>query len=897
MPIGVEKIVLYENEKPKPYKIFTLEANRTVQIKAFYYKETPAHLRGLAKWILKFQHKGPFTAKDQMGKIGDVLSINLPPKFCGPKFYVIEAFSVAPQNKYPTQLVFRGIADERIVSTEWRKTKKGKDIRQQPIKRGESVYLHAKTEGLNGAELIIDVHTTSGSNDPKVDSFPATCIAGEINVEIANTFSWYTDYFMDQKFYIKVKKAGSSQYIKDKTPKESTLHARFLRIQKTESKTRQPKSFKDVKAVVNTKTEVNVERYELCRFKTIDITDDKQKITLFDEGKLKIKSKDWKKYFQVSETIHFDFNKSTIRGDAKKVLNGLANLLLDNPYIPAEIGAHCDIRGSHKYNDSLSQRRAESAVSYLASKGVSKKLLSSRGYGKRRLLVEGEGISEKEHQKNRRVTIRFKIFSGDAKSIVFETIAPDKKKKKEITINVGDYNTDKCIKRGTSLAHDTNVKVIELTDSGKKIAGNYDGKQPIKHRVFSSISKVEKIPLEYIWPHSNKSNNFEVYINSCRYYNDNTKPTIIVKAYPDIKWDFHFYAKLSNPLAVKWQGLSKANDSKMREVNGKIAAQSRWKQAEAAFGAVLKANWNKIDDLNYEKDFEVTAQYEDKFKKLYKIFSSLKEISKGITAHTKGKATKKLGSKQPFEVEMIQPNVCFGAEWMLARGSLKQKAIKEIGTEIKIYLKAEPILGVKLIIDLLNIVVTGASLAATGNTVAADIFIMVKDWAAQGYKSERVEISFDMWIDLILEGSINGGVDVQLNTASDEKKANVNLDTKISAELTAGVNLKAKVVVVEAGSAWAAGEASASAKMGITSGHKFRYETYKGLFYQPTLELDPCIGKVVLMIEVGLSYKVISADWKPINYNRNRKFWDKVDIIKKLEDTLGINTKVQVIKP
>ncbi len=902
MPIGIEKVVIVDGSgRTWSPRNFEIKANETVEVKAVYYDGTPEGLQGHAKWIVKSKEGIPYTKNDQGGQIGDTRGLTVKPKFCGPKQHVVEAFLDDPINSYPQQLTFRAVSAQKIVSTKWSKTNGGSDIRKSPIKYGDDVWLNIQTEGLNGAVLEVDIYNKVTGSDTKITTIPGVhCIHGEVNLHIKNTYTWKagTGWWTssEEEFYIKIRVQGTNKTLVD--DKKQDIHARFLRI-KNEVTTRQVEEAKSARPAIVGEAEVNVERYELCRFTKITATDNKKEITLFEEGKLQLDLKQ-KSEFQVSEVIHFDLDKSNIRSDAKPVLDGIARLLLDNPYVPAELGAHCDIRADHEYNDKLSHRRAAAAREYLVSKGVSSKVIKSRGYGKRKLLIEGEDLSEEEHQLNRRLTIKFEIFGDDAESIVFETIAPDESKKKKIALAIDTYNTDKCLKRGTNLAHDTkDVQVFEITPQGQKGPYRHDGNSKIEHKVYSNLSvSIMKIDaLKYIWPHKNKTNNFHFHIHSCRYYSNKEKAAVVVKAYPDIKWDFHFFLKLSNPLSVKWQGLDGPGVQRMRKVNGKIAAENKWKQSEAAIGVGLKANWNKLDDLNYEKDFDLTGKYEDKFKWIYKVFSSLKELSKGITKTTKGKATKTLGSKAPFSVEMVPPNFYFGGEWQLARGEIKEKPIKEIGTEYKIYLKSDPFIGVKLIIDLLGGAITAASYATTGNPVAGDIVLAIREWAEKGYESENVQVNFRVWFDLIISGTISGGVDFQSNTASDKNSASANLESKLGVELTAGIELSAKVVIVKVGSAHVKGHASAGVKLGITSGHHIKYGTYEGLYYKPSLKIDPCIAQVVVYIEVGLSYKVVSADWKPININEKRKFWDEFDIIKNLEDISGRKAEIQIIKP
>ena len=57
-------------------------------------------------------------------------------------------------------------------------------------------------------------------------------------------------------------------------------------------------------------------------------------------------------------------------------------MLNDNPTVAIELAAHCDYKGSDAYNQELSQRRAESVVSYLVKKGIAPDRLTAKGYGK-----------------------------------------------------------------------------------------------------------------------------------------------------------------------------------------------------------------------------------------------------------------------------------------------------------------------------------------------------------------------------------------------------------------------------------------------------------------------------------------------------------------------------------
>jgi outer membrane protein OmpA-like peptidoglycan-associated protein/Tol biopolymer transport system component len=105
------------------------------------------------------------------------------------------------------------------------------------------------------------------------------------------------------------------------------------------------------------------------------------------------------------ENIYYDLDKFDIRADAAFELDKLVQILKDNPSIKVELGSHTDTRGSDLYNNRLSQRRAESVISYLAIKGISKERLTAKGYGETELIVQ-EAKNEEDHQINRRTEFK-----------------------------------------------------------------------------------------------------------------------------------------------------------------------------------------------------------------------------------------------------------------------------------------------------------------------------------------------------------------------------------------------------------------------------------------------------------------------------------------------------------
>ncbi len=108
------------------------------------------------------------------------------------------------------------------------------------------------------------------------------------------------------------------------------------------------------------------------------------------------------------ENIYYDFDKHNIRPDAAVILDELVRTLRDNPTLKIELSSHTDSRGSHAYNEALSQRRAQSAVDYLVSRGIARDRMVAKGYGETRLVnrcADGVACTAAEHQANRRTEV------------------------------------------------------------------------------------------------------------------------------------------------------------------------------------------------------------------------------------------------------------------------------------------------------------------------------------------------------------------------------------------------------------------------------------------------------------------------------------------------------------
>lgn len=88
----------------------------------------------------------------------------------------------------------------------------------------------------------------------------------------------------------------------------------------------------------------------------------------------------------VGSQIQFDFDKSNLRPDARKVVERWADWLQQYPAVTVTIEGHCDERGTREYNLGLGERRADSARKYLIALGINADRVGTISYGKERPL-------------------------------------------------------------------------------------------------------------------------------------------------------------------------------------------------------------------------------------------------------------------------------------------------------------------------------------------------------------------------------------------------------------------------------------------------------------------------------------------------------------------------------
>lgn len=98
--------------------------------------------------------------------------------------------------------------------------------------------------------------------------------------------------------------------------------------------------------------------------------------------------------------VYFDFDKASLRSEARAVLTRDAEFLRAHPEIRFTIEGHCDQRGAEEYNLGLGARRAESAKQFLVALGLPADQMPTVSFGKEHPFCTEE--NESCYQQNRR---------------------------------------------------------------------------------------------------------------------------------------------------------------------------------------------------------------------------------------------------------------------------------------------------------------------------------------------------------------------------------------------------------------------------------------------------------------------------------------------------------------
>lgn len=102
--------------------------------------------------------------------------------------------------------------------------------------------------------------------------------------------------------------------------------------------------------------------------------------------------------------ITFAYDRADVQPQFQPVLNDVAKVLKDYPSTYIDVYGHTDSDGSDTYNQSLSERRAQSVASYLGAQGVQTARVATRGFGETQPI--GSNSTAEGKAQNRRVEIK-----------------------------------------------------------------------------------------------------------------------------------------------------------------------------------------------------------------------------------------------------------------------------------------------------------------------------------------------------------------------------------------------------------------------------------------------------------------------------------------------------------
>ena len=114
--------------------------------------------------------------------------------------------------------------------------------------------------------------------------------------------------------------------------------------------------------------------------------------------------------------VLFDFNKYTLKPQAREKLAKVSGILLAYPNLKLQVEGYTDNIGSEEYNQKLSEQRADSVRDYLVSQSVPDGNITAQGYGKTHPIADNSSNSGRAE--NRRVEM---VVSGNAIGVQEQT--------------------------------------------------------------------------------------------------------------------------------------------------------------------------------------------------------------------------------------------------------------------------------------------------------------------------------------------------------------------------------------------------------------------------------------------------------------------------------------------
>lgn len=786
-------------------------------------------------------------------------------KFCGSYHYYIEAsFSGQRDFKNNVGLYVKGWCEPKIISSKWSYQKGGASIKNnkkaQHISYGHIVHLNLQTEGLNGNNLIIELWNQQYAKaDKQICVYTdVQVIDGEVNLKIQNSYAWMAHVNNIQnleEFYIKVKDQASGKYIKDNLGDD--LHAIYLNVKNKVATTNTNVSQNQTPTKVY-KPDVNSARIEPCKFEVIKITETEVKdgapnnttVIVFDKGNgiKQITGKAQQK--EIQRTIYYKIDSTIIDKDGEAILNNVLKFLLEHKDSTINLSGYACVIGKQNYNKGLSQRRADIVKKFFADGGLDPNRITSTGRGEVDPTDDKLGRDnvkykdEKDYINNRRVDISFTFNEHDAQTVIYEVIAPSKPTvldkivvpvKKEITIDISGYETKACFR-----GNDKHKKESYIVDVGQAIDAGDTKKTfntpSFNYQIYSDLSRFNIAPIQYIWPSSTTPNQYHLHVHSCRFFSNNKRTTVLINAYPDIKWELavEFLVNVSN---YKAANMPAGNIFAKHQEKSREAGYRRWRMNETgkipiSIGVGLSAEWN---NGNSKRSF--TTEFADRIEIIARTIASAINIVQNAINYAQSAAK---GASLPVGFDIRYPKFSVLGKWYLERIETRRNlsVIGEVGFGFK------PLIGAEVVIDIIGAAIALGSYATTGNPAAARLIEKFRGGLEKLGASVNFTATFygevEIMVDALKIDSVNR-MQMQGKTTLGGKMG-ATIELSISIEVGKVKGTKTKPIITF----------KAAAKADSYFGGDIIFDSDdKGLFMQPVLKFSGVVLSVEIEGEMG----------------------------------------------
>ena len=290
------------------------------------------------------------------------------------------------------------------------------------------VYDKKTGEPLSGAQVILNGMGKSQTVQTNEEGYYYAFVeAGDFYKLIASSMGYLSDIAMaktqktsigsfpvEQDFYLSQAAMSISGRVYDMETNEPIINEDVMLlqdgtvVQQTKTDITGRYTFTDLENGKEYQVKVNKPNFLSISSKPFRYSETDSNNSQFDLASISSNTNSWGREIFLYD-IYYNFDSAKLLPESKAALDRIILLLQSNPTLKLEFGSHTDSRGTHEYNDKLSEERAKSVVDYLVNAGINRTRLSWKGYGKRHPLI-ARPATEGEHRMNRRTS--FKIIEN-----------------------------------------------------------------------------------------------------------------------------------------------------------------------------------------------------------------------------------------------------------------------------------------------------------------------------------------------------------------------------------------------------------------------------------------------------------------------------------------------------